>query len=92
MADSNTKQTNQHPGINVLAAGLVVSSTTQQQKQTGRAGEISPWYPPKQASLGRRNTNSWGKTSLSLGSRVPLPISLLLAQILRAIPKGIPNT
>lgn len=33
MADSNTKQTNQQPKINVLSAGLVVSSMTQQQKQ-----------------------------------------------------------
>lgn len=38
MADFNTKQTNQQPQINVLSAGLVVSSMTQQQKQTAGAG------------------------------------------------------
>lgn len=69
MADSNTKQTNQQPKINVLSAGLVVSSMTRQQQQTGRGREISQWYPPKHAPLGRINTHSLGKTSLFLGEQ-----------------------
>lgn len=69
MADSHTKQTNQPPQINVLSAGLVVSSMTQQQKQTSRAGEISQRW----AALGRRNTITWGQTSLFLRQQGSCP-------------------
>lgn len=90
-ADSNTKQTNQQPKINVLSAGLVVSSMTQQQKQTGRGREISPWYPPKRALLGRRKTHSSRKTSLFLGEQGSPILSPLLAQHLQCIPKHHPR-
>lgn len=66
-ADSNTKQTNQQTKINVLLAGLVVSSMTPQE--TGRGREMFPWYPLKQPPLGRINTHSSRKTSLFLGEQ-----------------------
>lgn len=83
MADSHTKQTNQPPQINVLSAGLVVSSMTQQQKQTSRAGEISQRW----AALGRRNTITWGQTSLFLRQQGSCPSVCCLCSSFRVFLK-----
>lgn len=71
--------------INVPSAGLVVSSMTQQQNQTGGL------YPPKCALLGSLNAHSSRKASLFLGKQFPSSFSPLLMYILQCIPKGHPR-